>query len=61
MSLTRRKETRETEQWREKGNRENDDTPHACIPVSLAVLGLFNTPTEALAGLNVIAQVVENE
>ena len=52
---------RETQQWSKTGKRGNNGTLHTCISVSLAILGLFKTPTEAVAGLKMVTQAVENE
>ena len=52
---------RETQQWIKTGKRGNNGTLHTCISVNLAVLGLFKTPTEAVAGLKMVTREVENE
>ena len=43
------------------GKMEKKFTSQTCIKVSLAVLGLFKTPEDAVAGLNRTAQLVEDE
>ena len=58
ISLARWKQTRKMQQWSKEGKKEVEGKFHACIPVSLAVLGLFQTPKDAVEGLNVSTQVV---
>ena len=50
------------QQWNKTGKRESNGTPHACIPVSIAVIESFKTPMEVVVELNVVEWVVvENE
>ena len=43
------------------GKMENKFTSQTCIKVSLAVLGLFKTPEDVVAGLNRAVQLVEDD
>lgn len=61
ISITRWKQIRRTQQWNKEGKKEEEGIFHTYISVSLVVLGLFQTPVDAVEGLNISARVVKEE